>query len=159
MKKILLMTALFSLSFGVFAQRGESRDFPSPEERAERMTNRMAERLELSDDQKEKIYALNLENAQIRNSEMEARRAEMEKLREARTESRKQQQEQIEAILTPEQKEKWNDMKDSDRRRGPMMHKRGGGERGSEMRKGNRGYGDRSGKKGHSQRPGRRGGR
>lgn len=155
MKKILLITALFSLSFGVFAQRGAQREFPNPEERAERMTNRMAENLELSKEQKKKVYEINLENAQKRQTEMEARRAEMENRREARTEELRKQNEKIEAVLTPEQKEKWNELKESSKRRGPMMRERGEGQRGSEIRKGRGNYRENTGKRGEHHRSGR----
>jgi len=139
MKKLLIITLMFSLGFGAFAQRGAQREMPSPEQRAERMTNRMAEQLELSDEQKQKIYQLNLENAQKRQAEWEARKSEMESKREAMQQQRKQQTDEIEAILSPEQKAKWAEIRESNRKRGEKMQQRRGGEKGTEYKRPHRG--------------------
>lgn len=72
----------------------------TPEKIAERMTERMAKELDLSEEQKKEVYALHLANATKRADEMKAHR---KKIREAQ----KAQQEQLEAILSPEQKAEW----------------------------------------------------
>jgi Spy/CpxP family protein refolding chaperone len=118
MKRTLLVAAIFSLTiFGVFAQRGQQKTMLNPEERAEKMTAKMTEQLELSEDQKKQIYQINLDNATKRQAEMEARKEEMRAKRAAMVEKNKSQQAQIEAILTPEQKTKWVELKDENRER------------------------------------------
>lgn len=139
MKKLLIIATMFSLSFGAFAQKGAKREMQSPEQRAERITSRMAEQLELSDKQKQKVYQLNLENAQKRQAEWETRKSDMEARRKVMQQQRKQQTEEIEAILTPEQKTKWAEIRESKRKRGEMMQQRRRGEKGGEYRKPHRG--------------------
>jgi len=113
MKKTLLIAAVFSLTiFGVSAQRGQQKTMLSPEERAEKLSAKMSEQLELSEDQKNQIYQINLDNATKRQAEMEARKEEMRAKRAAMMEKNKGQQAQIEAILTPEQKTKWAELRD-----------------------------------------------
>lgn len=125
MKKLIAILAIFSLgALTVEAQRGprgpqmspEKRaEMANPEKRAEMMTNRMAEKLELSDAQKEEVYAIHLENASKRQAEMEARRAEMKAKRADMQANQKEQQAKIEAVLTPEQKEKFIELRDENR--------------------------------------------
>lgn len=93
----LMLTAvlMFAISIVSFAQRGEGRgERPSPEEMAQRQTERLTKALELSEDQAQKIEAINLkyiEQAQAKRAEMrgqedvdrEAVRAEREKMLEA----------------------------------------------------------------------------
>ncbi|EKB48461.1 DUF4890 domain-containing protein [Cecembia lonarensis] len=137
MKKILLIVVMFSLSLGVFAQRGGGpREMPKPEQRAERMTNRMAEQLELTDEQKDRIYHINLKNAQERQAEMDARRAEADQRREGRRVQMQEQIKEVESILNPEQAEKWAEMRESNRQRGEYGPQGPRGHRGTEMRKG-----------------------
>lgn len=83
----------------VNAQRETNPD-RSPEKQAERITERMTERLNLDENQQKEIYALHLEQAEMR-------KAEMEKRRQAMTEARKAYQERIAAVLTPEQRDQW----------------------------------------------------
>jgi len=93
----LMLTAvlMFTISIVSFAQRGEGRgERPSPEEMAQRQTERLTKALELSEAQAQKIEAINLkyiEQAQAKRAEMrgqedvdrEAVRAEREKMLEA----------------------------------------------------------------------------
>ena len=116
MIKSLLIAAIFSLTiFGVSAQRGPQKAKLNPEERAEKMTAKMTEELNLSEDQKKQIYQIHLDNATKRQAEMEARKEEMQAKRTAMMEKNKAHQTQIEAVLTPEQKEKWVELKDENR--------------------------------------------
>jgi Spy/CpxP family protein refolding chaperone len=103
---------LTCISLGAAAQ-GE-RKMPSPEERAQRMTDRLASELSLSEEQKQKILAINLENAKKRSAEMEKQRAQME----ARRGEMKAQDEQIQAILTEDQRKKWEEIKMNRRQEG-----------------------------------------
>jgi Spy/CpxP family protein refolding chaperone len=118
MKKLIAILAIFSLgALTVEAQRGprgpqmspkKRAEMANPEKRAEMMTNRMAEKLELSAAQKEEVYAIHLENASKRQAEMEARKAQMQT-------NQKGQQAKIEAVLTPEQKEKFIELRDENK--------------------------------------------
>ena len=134
MKKLLMIAIIFSLSFSAFAQKGQQREMSTPEQRADRMTTRMTEQLDLTEVQKKEIYNINLQNAQNRQVEMEARRAEME-ARRAEMKTR------IEAILTPEQKEKWEEVRNENRRSMEDRSKKGrGGSDGNKGRHGRGGY-------------------
>jgi Spy/CpxP family protein refolding chaperone len=113
----------------------------TPEQRAERMTNRMAEQLDLTEEQKQEIYNLNLQNAQKRQVEMEERKAEMESRREAMKSQNESQKQQIEALLTPEQKEKWEEVRSENHKRMEDRGKKGrGGSDGNKGRYGRGGY-------------------
>jgi hypothetical protein len=110
MKKLLLIAMLFSIGFAAVAQKGGQRGSATPEERADRVTNKMAEELSLSEDQKKKVYQINLDHAKKRQAEMEARRAAMEA-------DMKAQNQEIEALLSEEQKAKWAEMKAEGKKR------------------------------------------
>ncbi|WP_075348691.1 DUF4890 domain-containing protein [Algoriphagus marinus] len=121
MKKIILTLGLMAF-IGLSAmaqQRGGER--PSPEQRATKMTEKMAEELSLSADQKKQILEINLERAKKmdqdraeRMKETEARKAEMD----ARREEMKRQDEKIKSVLTEEQLGKWEEIKLSQKDRG-----------------------------------------
>ena len=125
MKKLLMIAIIFSLSMSAFAQRGPNREMSTPEQRAEKMTSRMAEQLDLNEEQKKEIYKINLQNAQKRQEEMESRKNEMEKRREAMKSLNESQNEQIGAVLTPEQKEKWEEIRSENRKKMEDRSKRG----------------------------------
>jgi len=141
MKKLILIATIFSLTFATaFAQRGPQREATTPEQRAERMTERLAKELELTESQKDQINKINLENAQKRQVEMEARRAEQQARRAEMQESMKAQSAQIEAVLTPEQRSKWSEIKESNKERGQQMRRGEYDRRGPQHgKKGNRG--------------------
>lgn len=107
MKKLMIITMLLSFGFIAHAQQTSKREMPSPQQRAEKMTERIAEKLELTEDQKLQIYEINLKNAEKRQEEMVQRRAGQE---ERRTEMKKQQDD-IKAVLSPEQIAKWEEVK------------------------------------------------
>lgn len=107
MKKWMIGAALLVFTSLSVAAQQEKRELPNPEERAKKMTDRMASELELSEDQKEKILAINLENAKKRQTEMEKEMAE----RKARMEEMKAQEEKIKVVLTEEQRKKWEEIK------------------------------------------------
>ena len=102
MKKLLLIFTFFSfLAINAEAQKeGRSRMKMTPEKIAERLTERMAGELNLSDDQKEKIYSVQLERATKNLEEIEAQR-------EKRKTAHLQAQKELETILTPEQISEW----------------------------------------------------
>ncbi|MHA7130590.1 DUF4890 domain-containing protein [Algoriphagus namhaensis] len=124
MKKLMMTFGLAMLmTFTLLAQqRGER---PTAKERAERMTEKMAEQLQLSEEQKAKILAINLEFAEKREAEKETREAN----REAMKSEMKEQDERIQAVLTEEQVAKWEEAKAErrERDRGPRRGRRGNG--------------------------------
>ncbi len=133
MKKLLFTLGLFSLlAVSVMAQkRGGERQ--TAEQRAERATEKMAEELGLSDEQKAEILELNLQFAQEREEERKASREAREEMRKSREEMREKMQaqdEKIKAVLTEEQAAKWEEIKkerrESGERRSPRP-RRGGG--------------------------------
>ena len=89
------------------------RKMPDPEENARVLTERMAYRLNLSDEQKKEVLAINLENAKKRALDREKQKAEMD----ARKADRMAQEEKIKAVLTEEQRKQWEEIK-SERRPG-----------------------------------------
>lgn len=102
------------ISLGAQAQQ-QQRKTATPEERATRMTERMAQQLSLSEQQKKEIYAINLERAQKRMAEQEAQKAEMQ----AKREQMKAEEQKVLEVLTEEQRKKWEEIKleQRDRRR------------------------------------------
>jgi len=121
MKKWILalgLVVMISLS-SIAQQRGGER--PTFEQRAARMTDKMAEELSLTADQKNQILSINLEHAKKRDQdrveqqkESEVRKAEMD----AQRAKMKKQDELIKAILTDEQRTKWEEIKMSQKDRG-----------------------------------------
>ena len=117
MKRWIFATGLLlMISLSTMAQKREG-ERPSPEERAQRNTDRMAEALTLTDAQKKQILDINLEYAKKKDAEMEARKAQMD----AKRAELKEQDAKIQAVLTEEQRTKWTEIKAErmeDRRRG-----------------------------------------
>ena len=133
MKKWMIAAALLVFSsLNVAAQQKQERTPQNPEQRAQAMTERMAEKLSLSEAQKKEIYQINLENAQKRQKEIEAQKAE----RDAKKAEMKAQEEKIKNVLTEEQRKQWEEIKMEQRghrRPGGQIHDR------SEIRRGPRG--------------------
>ncbi|GAB3230847.1 DUF4890 domain-containing protein [Algoriphagus aestuariicola] len=124
MKKWIIGAALLVFTSLQLAAQQERKPQPNPEERAKKITERMAMELGLSEDQKSQILALNLDQAKKRQAEMEQEAAE----RTARMEEMKTHREQIDAILTEEQLSKWEEIKMEQRekrRPGGEVHRRG----------------------------------
>ncbi|SMD42596.1 protein of unknown function [Aquiflexum balticum DSM 16537] len=140
MKKLIMIAAIFMMTYaGAFAQRGQQKEMQSPEQRAEKMTAKMTEELGLSEDQKQKIYQINLENAKKRQEQRESMQAEREAKRAEMQAQAKAQNDQIEAILTPEQKTKWEEVKKENRKEIREGSRGGKGHRGGKGSSGGRG--------------------
>jgi protein CpxP len=112
------LVVMISLS-SIAQQRGGER--PTSEQRAARMTEKMAEELSLTADQKNQILSINLEQAKKRDQarveqqkESEVKKAGMDTQRA----EMKKQDELIKAILTDEQRTKWEEIKLSQKDRG-----------------------------------------
>lgn len=124
MKKWIIGAALLVFTSLQVAAQQEKRELPNPEEKAKKATERMATELQLSEEQKSQILALNLEQAKKRQAEMEREMAE----RKARTAEMKAHQEKINEVLTEEQRTKWEEIKleqREHRRSGGQIHHRG----------------------------------
>ena len=123
MKKWIIGAALLAFTSLNVAAQQEKRQQPNPEERAKKVTEKMATELELSEDQKAQILALNLDHAKQRQAEMEREKAE----REAQRAEMKAHQEKVNSILTEEQRTKWEEIKleqREKRRPGGEVHRR-----------------------------------
>jgi hypothetical protein len=111
MKKWILGAAVLTcISFGLSAQH-QKKDFRelSAAERAEKTSNRMAEELKLTDEQRKQVSKLVLENATRQEELIQKRKAEFE----AQKKYRLEQEKKISAILTEEQKVIWEQRKES----------------------------------------------
>ena len=90
---------------------GAEHQMKTPEERAKMSTDALEKKLNLSPEQKDKVYALNLERAEkmekIHKSEMAFRKNQMEKHKEMMAESDKK----LSKILTAEQQKTLEEMK------------------------------------------------
>ncbi len=122
MKKSAFLTILFSilvLSIS-YAQGQRGQEPRTPEERAQRMTNRMEKQLTLTAEQKEQIYEINLEAAQ-KNEELRQKKqsgeTEPQELRGERQAIAKDVDTKILALLDEEQKGKYEQMKENARNR------------------------------------------
>jgi protein CpxP len=111
MKKLLMICGLL---FGVItltnAQDG-GRKMMSPEERAKKQTEKLAEKLKLSEEQKSKVLAIYTEQANAMNKEVQAektdRKAKYAEMKAARTAN----EAKVEAILTADQKKAYAELK------------------------------------------------
>lgn len=129
MKKLWLVVALFSfVILRSEAQKGDTAQVKAgPEKIAERMTARMAETLDLSEEQRKEVYAIQLERATERIQEMKARRDKMKTRHQ-------EEQKKLEAILTPEQKAKWEARRNEVREKREHWHEGRKGSRGERNR-------------------------
>lgn len=124
MKKILSGAILFiGLSTMAFAQQvaPKKADY-SPEKRAEKITAIMADKLSLSDEQKTKVYAINLENVKKRDAERSMRITQERNNRRA---SMQKQDEEIIKVLNAEQKTAYENFKKERFTRKPHSKKSG----------------------------------
>jgi Spy/CpxP family protein refolding chaperone len=134
MKKILLtMVALLSMT-AVMAQDGDKKERKAPKEfNAEEMTNRMADDLELTAEQKAKVLDLNKEFVKDQKEQMKERKEQMKERKERMEkrkefgEKRKAYNEKLKSILTPEQYKKFQEKHRHGHHGRPVHH---GGPRG-----------------------------
>ncbi len=119
--------AIVFISSAALAQRGpmpNNGDRPSPEERAEKRTEKMAEKLGLDDYQTAVLSDLNLATAQelqnIRNSELER-----EEKKEAAKSVKENYLVEMENLLTPEQFELFEELREKRKGKGKGKGKSG----------------------------------
>jgi Spy/CpxP family protein refolding chaperone len=124
MKKILLVCALVGgLISGAFAQnptRGE-RSERTPEQRAEMRTKRMQESLALSNEQYQKLLAINLDQEKKRDTFRKEHEEKMAANREQLKANHEALLKSYESVLTPEQMTKFKE--DTKKRRAEMRDK------------------------------------
>lgn len=122
MKKMMIAAVLFiSMSTMAFAQQRNGRkEHKTPQERAQKTTDMLATKLSLSEEQKSKIYAINLENIRGMEADRQQRRqAEMKLMKEAMD----RKDEQITSLLDDAQKSTYQNLK-KERFQGGKLHKR-----------------------------------
>ena len=118
MKKIILIVSVVTIaSTNMFAQRQKS-PCKTPEERTERILDRMKEKLLLSDEQEAKIQPIILKREQQRDEFM----SKSEELREANRKTVKAAEAELKTVLTPEQTEKMKKERELNKRK--RMNKR-----------------------------------
>ena len=111
MKKWILGAAVLTcISLGLSAQHQKKnvREL-SASERAEKMSDRMAEELKLTEEQRKQLSKVVLENATRQEELAQTRKVELE----AQKKYRMEQEKKIAAILTEEQKKIWEQRKES----------------------------------------------
>ncbi len=125
MKKWILGVAIFTcLSFGLAAQQHRNFRQLNSAERAQKMTDRIAEELKLSEEQRKQVSLLALENANRQEELLKSRKAEFE----AQKEYRKAQDQKLASILTAEQRQIWEQRKED------LRHRAGHPSRGDQPR-------------------------
>lgn len=82
----------------------------APEDRAQMMTDRMTEALELDEAQTEMIYAINLESAMQMAEARESSNGDREAMRETMMKLRKDTNDRIKEVLTPTQLTQYDEM-------------------------------------------------
>lgn len=109
MKKWILGAAILtSLSFGLSAQQHKTFRQLNTVERAQKMTERMTEKLKLSEEQEKQIGQLVLANATRQEELLRSRKATFE----AQRAYRKEQEQKIASMLSEEQKQIWEQQKE-----------------------------------------------
>ncbi|MDX1903886.1 MAG: hypothetical protein SFU27_06985 [Thermonemataceae bacterium] len=115
MKKIfLLLSFAVMVSFVGFAQKVQQRNMPTPEQRAANITEKMNKKANFTPEQKNQVYAINLDVAQrlqAVNQNLKSKRIDNVAAAEQRKNLNKERESRIVAILTPEQKAKYSSAK------------------------------------------------
>ena len=102
MKKLKIVFTVCALLFTAmigFAQEREAPERLTPEQRADKMVQRMDKDLTLTDDQKQRLKALHMQNENMRKSNRELAIKKMEEHRK-----------KVDDVLTPEQRIKHKEM-------------------------------------------------
>ncbi len=130
MKKAILTIAIAVMGFtAAFAQdstRRPRKQMPklTAEQRAEKTAARLEKELNLTADQKKKIYAVELENAKKMETWRKADQGDRKGKMEERKADLDKQRGKIDGILTAEQKTKMEAFRAEAREKGGKMHRR-----------------------------------
>ncbi|MGB3589781.1 MAG: hypothetical protein WBA23_24750 [Tunicatimonas sp.] len=135
MKKIVILSIVFSLVFGTMAwaqpdgRRGGERRGGDPTERAERLTTSMTELLNLDEDQQNQVGDLNLEYAMKMRESFQESQGDREAMRETMIALNQEKEEKLATMLNEEQMQLYQEKKDEFRqnareRRGKRRGKR-----------------------------------
>jgi hypothetical protein len=110
MKKLIRNTVMVAMVFGMtttMAQKGEEKQKLTPEQKSEKVADRMAKNLNLDAAQKASVKSISLKHAKKRHE----LKAEMKVLRKKMKTQKKIQHEEIRKVLTPEQIKKMEELK------------------------------------------------
>lgn len=131
MKRLLFIITMMALvGFQAEAQQRGNREKMDPDEMATKMTDRMAEQLDLTEDQKKEVHQLHLDRIKKRMEMREKHKEEMKSRRENMQKERESEKAEMERILTPEQKEKWTEIqKENEQKRRNIRDGRGNPDR------------------------------
>lgn len=106
MKKLMIIACL-SVAFLAHSHAQDRRTPPSPAQRAERMSQRMADQLALTAEQKKEVYSIYLDRFQKSTANRKDQHERMASIREEMVKDR----EKIDSLLTPEQRQKWTELR------------------------------------------------
>ncbi len=101
---MMICALLFSVITYANAQQGGGRMGGTPEERAKRSTDMLAEKLKLSDEQKTKVLAIYTAQGAEMAKAREAAAGDMSGMREKMTKMNEETNTKIDGVLTAEQK-------------------------------------------------------
>ncbi|MXV50646.1 hypothetical protein GS399_06645 [Pedobacter sp. HMF7647] len=106
MKKLMFFLA-FSMGIVSLSKAQGGRNMGTPEERAQKNTDALVSKLKLTDDQKSKIYTINLDQAKKVDSLFKAP-GDMQEKRPAMMALRQTSDTNIKAVLTDDQKKEYD---------------------------------------------------
>lgn len=111
MKRLFLTLAIAAIGFTASYAQSTPKEKMTPAQKAEKSTAKLEKELSLTADQKQKIYAIELDKA-TKSEEWHKKNNEARKAMKAQHDAAKQATEaQLEKVLTPDQKKKLTDLK------------------------------------------------
>ncbi|MDR1865161.1 MAG: hypothetical protein LBR08_06270 [Bacteroidales bacterium] len=122
MKKFFVIITLMVATLAIGTAQ-ERRNFGTPEERAKNQTERLHQLLQLTDEQKTKINAVNLELAKKLEADLQNNREDREAMRTKMQEAETAREKKYKEILTDEQLKKY--LEDRAAREKQMQERRG----------------------------------
>jgi hypothetical protein len=122
MKKLLFTGALLiTLGGAAIAQTEGAKAHKTPEERAQHATDVLAKKLSLTDDQKSKVYAINLESF---NKWKDAKAAGDHQDKSARKASMEERDQKINGVLNDAQRKSYQELKEKRAEKMEEHHKK-----------------------------------
>jgi periplasmic protein CpxP/Spy len=115
---ILTALTMFAVVFALQAQRGQRQQL-TPEQRAEKQTEMMTEKLSLTPEQASKIKDINLKYADKHKAQKDEAKGEREKNRSAMQQLQDERKAEINAVLNKDQQAKYEQMQAKNRKAGP----------------------------------------